>query len=356
MQLDLDTINPEFTVKPNEIAGTKVYLVFPSHMGVPWTSSNIILRSSIWDEDGYLISASFKKFFNWSEKDNIIPPPDSIIGTTAVEKIDGSALIVSKYKGQLIARTRGTFDASMFESNGFEIAVLKHKYPLAFEPPDNTSLIFEWYSPLNKIVLDYGTEPLLFLTGAVNHEDYSYFPQTHLDKLSITIKVPRPKTFTFASIDALLEDIKNLHGQEGCCLYYNNDQSIKKVKSTAYLAMHAFKSELSINNLLDLYISQGMPDYQSFMDHIENTYDYECMVMAIGPGSKICNAKQEADRIVDHMKQFAAKLPKDKKAGAELVFGAYGKTNRAGMVFAIRDHGDLNPDSYKKLIHQILPR
>ncbi len=32
----------------------------------------------------------------------------------AVEKLDGSTLIVSKYKGQYILRTRGTVDASTY--------------------------------------------------------------------------------------------------------------------------------------------------------------------------------------------------------------------------------------------------
>jgi hypothetical protein len=42
----------------------------------------------------------------------------------SVEKLDGSTLIVSKYNGQYILRTRGTVDASKL-ANGFELELFK---------------------------------------------------------------------------------------------------------------------------------------------------------------------------------------------------------------------------------------
>ena len=54
----------EFCVRECLIANTKCKLVFPNKMEIDWNDDNKIFRSSIWTEDGHLVSASFKKFTN----------------------------------------------------------------------------------------------------------------------------------------------------------------------------------------------------------------------------------------------------------------------------------------------------
>ena len=104
-----------------------VLLVQPVHIGCPWGLDNDIFRSSVWDLDGNLVSASFKKFFNWDEKPDLDPAPASLQGATLMEKVDGSTLIFSRYKGHTVIRTRGTVDARKQE-NGHEIDLLCEKY------------------------------------------------------------------------------------------------------------------------------------------------------------------------------------------------------------------------------------
>jgi hypothetical protein len=85
--LSIDTV--QFYVNQHIIDGNVVYLVHPKNMGVKWTNDNIHLRSSIWDSDGNLVSASFKKFTNWGENPENFPVPESLKNTTVVEKLDG---------------------------------------------------------------------------------------------------------------------------------------------------------------------------------------------------------------------------------------------------------------------------
>ena len=113
------------------IAGEKCFLVCPKDFGVQWNKDNLIFRSSIWNEQGEPVSLSFKKFFNWEEQKELVPFPSSTKNCSLIEKKDGSLLIISKYKNQIIHRTRGTFDASNLE-NGHEIEFLKQKYPKVF--------------------------------------------------------------------------------------------------------------------------------------------------------------------------------------------------------------------------------
>jgi hypothetical protein len=98
MKIDLSKIDmTNFNIKPNKINGEIIYLVVPVNIGCKWTKDNMIFRSSMWNSEGELISASFKKFFNWNEQPDLVPIPTDIKKLQAISKIDGSTLIVSKY-------------------------------------------------------------------------------------------------------------------------------------------------------------------------------------------------------------------------------------------------------------------
>lgn len=357
LEFPVQTISEDFNVKTSTQYGELLHLVTPGNIACVWTKDNLIFRSSIWDDNGNLVSPSFPKFFNWNEKDNIIPPPESLVGTTAVEKIDGSALIVSPFKGKTIIRTRGTFDVKVFE-NSIEIDWLKRQCPKAFQfDSEDYSYIYEWYSPKNRIVLDLGPVPKLFLIGAIWHDDYSLFGQDALDLMAIDFGVERPPTYYFENVEELLIKVKAFDGKEGVCLYYDKGQHIKKIKGSKYLAIHAFKNDLSINNLLEAYVLCDRPDYNTFYAYINDTYDYECAEIAKGDISKLVDANKEVNKILDHMKKFADRVrPLSRKEAALKIIGAYGKTSRSGYVFTLLDNKPLDNDAYKKLLHQVLPK
>lgn len=344
----------EFAKKEILIGDEKCYLIFPrkGFFGI-WTKDNLIFRSSIWNSNLELISASFKKFFNFDENPELNPP---INGSFSVlEKLDGSTLIVSKYKGNLIVRTRGTSDVSFFIDSSDEIDLFKSKYPEAFNPPENMSYIFEWESIKNQIVLKY-KEPDIKLINIVNHEDYSYRTQNDLDLVAKILGVSRPQRFTVESgIDDLKKYVKSWIGKEGVCIYYNRDQNIKKIKSDDYLLKHSLKSELDEEGCLDLYLKNGRPSYHNFLKKIEEIYDWEISEYLSPHVSRIIDANTEVLRTVEHMKTFLSKMELwSRKAKAEKIIASYGKTNRSGMVFQLIDNPDLTQEQYKKLYMQIL--
>lgn len=362
LKIDLNSIEKEsFMVHPHTIAGETCFLVQPIHVGAKWTKDNLIFRSSVWNSNGELVSASFKKFFNWGEQPDLCYTPFSLTangGCNLVEKIDGSTLIVSKYKGELIVRTRGTVDAAKLD-NGYEIELLKQKYPKVFSHAllnVGVSILFEWTTPTNKIVIDYGNEPQLFLVGMICHNDYSMYPQAILDLEAQNMNVSRPQRFNFASIKEMLEGVDAFKGQEGLCVYCNHDQDIRKVKSAAYLAAHRLKSELgSFDKLVDFYFTCGCPDYLAFKDKIEQLTDFELFNQIQGDVSRIAGGIKETKKISDSMGHFVTPLRSiTRKEAAEKIFQAYGKTNRASMAFKLLDGKILDDDDVKKLLYQTL--
>ena len=365
MKIDIDKVDrTQFMVHHfHSLNGEIVHLIQPQHIGTKWTQDNKHMRSVVVNYEGEVISASFPKFTNYGENPEHFPVPNSLKHCTVVEKLDGSTLIVSKYNGQYILRTRGTVDASTM-ANGFELELFKEKilFPLAKNIGNigetwEFSILFEWVSPINKIVLNYGDEPDWYLVGMIWHGDYELHSQSDLDDFAKQHNLKRPATYTFSDVNDLLQNVEEWKGKEGVCVYSKNDQSIHKVKSADYLIKHRFKSEATLENTLDLYFSYGKPLYQEFESKLTETFDYECFEMVRGYASQICDASKEVNKIVDGFKSFIdnqLKVLSTRKEQAQKVISSYSESNRSSMIFSLLDGKTLTADQHKKLFWQVL--
>lgn len=361
MKIDLTKIDSEnFMVHSHYVGEHLVWLVQPIHIGAHWTKDTLHFRSSVWDSEGNLISASFRKFFNWDEQPDVTPLPKSLAGARLMEKLDGSTLIFSRYKGVTIARTRGTVDAHKQE-NGYEVDVLLDMYPkfknfLESMETSPHSYIFEWLSPTNRIVINYGDIVDMKLIGMICNHDYFLQPQDMLDLVAKDFDLKRPESYSYDSIEEMKTSVEAFKGKEGLCVYYNDGQDIRKVKGAEYLAKHRMKSELSsIDKVIDLWFIAGRLDYQEFFDYCEKSFDFEVATDARGFISKICDAWKQVKVIEAAMHEKVKSLQgMSRKDQAVIVLQAYGNTNRASFVFQLLDGKTWNDDAYKKLLYQCL--
>ena len=366
MKINLDTIDREqFMVHQHLLNGEVLWLVQPQHIGCKWTQANKHFRSSLWNNDGELVSAGFPKFTNWGENPDNFPVPKSLTGTTVVEKLDGSLLIVSKYKGNLICRTRGTSDAVKLD-NGHELELFKKMFSAYHDMWDakydtwDFSLLFEWVSPNQKIILNYGDQPDWYLVGQVDHIDYALMSQHGLDELAKEHGWKRPVTYTFPTVEELLANVEQWKGKEGVCVYSKDGQQIHKVKGAWYLALHRMKEALaSFDKVVDVWYSQGEPDYQTFEANIISQFDWELWQQCRGDASRICDGAKEVNKIVDAFTSFVEKrlkpLPSRKEQAIETI-KAYGDTNRASFIFKLLDGKELSSEDRKKLMYQVLKK
>lgn len=367
MKINLQEIDQtQFMVHPHVIGGQTVYLVQPQHIGCKWTQANKHLRSSVWDSDGNPVSLSFPKFTNWGENPDNFPVPNSLKNTTVVEKLDGSLLIVSKWNGNLILRTRGTVDATVLD-NGYELENFREKILPTLEffgshhrnGTWDFSFLFEWVSPVNRIILNYGDQPEWYFVGVVWHKDYSLQLQDKLDDVAHAYGIKRPVTYTFPSVEDLIKNVEQWRGKEGVVIYSHNGQTLHKIKGFEYLKKHRFKSEATLENTLELYFQMGKPSYNDFSTQLQTTFDYECFEMVRGYVSQICDAYKQVQQIVSGFETFVngtLKLLPNRKAQAEKVLASYAVTNRAAMIFALLDGKQLSDDHMKKLFWQILKK
>lgn len=372
MKIDLQSIDPEsFMVHQHFVGENECYLVQPVHIGTSWNKDNLIYRSSLWDKEGNPVSLSFKKFFNYDEKPDIFPAPSDLKNAKLMEKLDGSTLIFSRYNGHTVIRTRGTVDARK-QANGHEIDFLLQKYSgfakMLNESNFDTfteSFVFEWLSPLNRIVLNYGDEPDMVLTAIIDHDNYSYASQDTLDSFAEMWNLRRPRTFSYNSVEEMKSAVEVLKDQEGLCVYYGNEQQIRKVKAASYLFLHRAKSEISsIEKVIDVYIDWFMDrhnlsheptGYVEFFEYLTEKFDFEIATMATGHASRICDAMKEVHKIMNALFEFAsARMNIARNIAAKEILQAYGSTGRSAIIFKMLDRKTIGTDDYKKLLYQVL--
>jgi len=361
MKININDIDSEeFLVKPVIFGGRGSFLVGPKSIKTKWKPETLIFRSSIWSEDGELLSAGKKKFHNAHECPEIDPLPASLRGARVLEKLDGSLGIFDFVNGVFSSRTRGTANSNQLE-NSADFEEIKGRYDIEgyLRRNPHLSLLCEITSPRQRIVIDYGDTPEAYLIGLVDKRDYSYLSQDEVAKVAAQLGMPRPRTYQFDSIESILAQLQELKGIEGYCLYYGNDQKIRKLKGNWYTCIHRLKSELSnTEKVLDLFLKEGSPSYEDFYKRISDFFDFEIAEQVRGTISKICDANKEALRIISYMQHFIeARLNGLTRAQqAKIVLDSYGATGRSGMCFKLLDGKTLDKEDYKKLILQIMKK
>jgi hypothetical protein len=360
-----DTI---FFVKPDKDAARLAFK--RGEEGLIWTQQNKFFRSSVWNAAGHLVSAGFPKFVNWGENVENFPVPQSIRDATIVEKLDGSCLILSKYNGHFIIRTRNTLDASSLK-NGHEIeifrrTILPNLNAYNYGNTWSLSWLFEWTSPEQRVIIDYGDKPNWSLIGIIDHSKYELIGQEILDQTARMLKLPRPKTYSFRDIthEELIKEVDKWKGLEGVVVYTGNGQVLHKVKSAWHLALHRMKTELgSRDKVIKVWFQMGKPAYKEFHELISKHFDYELAQQVLGDISIICDAWKKVNVIVESFKKFIQtrlltlgdpQNAKIRKEMADVVISSYGKTNRANYIFTLLDGKELDDDALEKLLYQCI--
>lgn len=280
----------EFNFKECEVAGDKCWLITPREIGCKWTDEVARFRSVIITQDTHqTVSQGFGKFTNYGERPDFEPWDDSW-EFEARHKLDGSLLIVSYYKGQLVARTRGTVDARNLQ-NGHEIDLLIKKYPEAFDNEllrtETYTFLFEWTTPSNIIVLREHDEPTLTLLGIVDYGEnveneepdarngIYYLSEAECDDIAKVLDVPRPEAYHYASLAECLADVVAWQGKEGVVM--RKGQIRRKVKGDAYCELHKISTGLvTIKNVVELFMATPrFTKYSEFYHYVETTKDFE---------------------------------------------------------------------------------
>ena len=216
-----------------------------------WNYSEKVQYEGLWDEillqtrglvtdniTGEIIARPWKKFFNIEE--NKYTPTSKF---DVYEKMDGSLIIAFQLYGSWIFCTRGSFTSDQAKAAS---KLFYSKYNSKFMNMDTTYL-FEYISPWNRIVVDYGDEEKLTLLGAIRTEDGFEAPWEHLELVSNENNIPLVKKYDGIKDYTQLKQIIKPN-QEGYVIRFENGDRIK-IKGEEYLRLHKIMTQISTTSI-----------------------------------------------------------------------------------------------------------
>jgi hypothetical protein len=304
----IPNLGEQFNCKEGMIAGDECVLITPKELGVAWNDTNKHYRSVvIRKSDGKVINRGFSKFCNWGEAPTF-EPWDSCWEFEARQKLDGSLAIISSHNGQIIFRTRGTFDARNLE-NGHEVDQLIEKYQIHSWKPvfdEGCTMLCEWVTPSRVIVVRESNEPELVLLGVIDNETAQLQSQYSCDYVAKKFNLRRPIKYHYNSVAECLDDVKLWQDKEGVVLYHEPTQTLKKCKAELYLSRHRLKSHISsISNLVDFYMTTGKEaDYSAFFKVVEQSLDFELATQAAKDIGRVIVAHQIINAEIAHVNGY----------------------------------------------------
>lgn len=330
-----------------------------------WTADNLWLRSRIEDLEGRTVSQGFGKFFNlgmgptWcaTRVEDIAAAAEKGDAFASI-KLDGSLFVRSVHEKGVILRTRGSMGYDHLE-NGWEVdQIFRAKYPKLWDLSlfADRSLLFEWTTPNNRIVIGY-TEPELTLIGAVNHAGMRYETLKWLGGASDALSMPIVRHWPLDSL-GLLQMMSSLETEkriEGWVVRLRGEQHLVRIKCEPYLAKHRLKSNLSTEGLVDLWFVQGRPTYTEFMRWFEAQYDEEMAMWALPAVSRMFDGIRELNDIVSTIEgkvRDALRTGLARKDFAISMLNQYGQTKKFALCMQLYTGRTDNTEVLKGILLQ----
>ena len=187
-----------------------------------WSSELLIARGLVVDEYGTIIGRPIPKFFN----DYEVTPPNGGYGDygdfEVTEKMDGSLIIMSFYRGGVIFSTRGSFTS---EQAVKAKEIYEEKYS-DIEIDVEFTYCFEVIYPKNRIVVDYGGEEDLILLAKIN-------TKTGEEVDDVCFRQVVKYDLTYSEMKAM-----DLENKEGFVVRFMKDNYRIKVKFESYIFLH----------------------------------------------------------------------------------------------------------------------
>lgn len=273
---------PEFIVSEKEYFTIISYVLAGVETFPPITDHASMIRREcrglIFDKDGWIISRRYHKFFNVNERPDVaFENVDLSRPHIILEKLDGSMVtpvpvnIVRDGEGNRIsfdirwATKMGITDTSM-QAEVFVASRPQYAELARWAINTNVTLIFEWCSNKNRIILDY-PEDQLVLTAIRNNLTGEYPSYKTLKYIGQQQKIPVVKALEVSLLREgnLLETIAEWEDTEGIVIRFDNGHMLK-VKCEWYVLRHRSKDMITREYVvIDMLVNSGADDISSFL-------------------------------------------------------------------------------------------
>ncbi len=240
-------------------------------------------------------------------------------GLLATRKLDGVCLLRYVQNGQVKWRTRRNIKVGQVcetIDNRFEIEEFCKQSPVLNDPSvyPGLTIIFEWTSDLNQIVVKYD-KPELTLIAAVSYKqgvpwydaELQLLTLAELKEISEALNVPMVEHFYLNSeteVDALIVNLINADNDEGYVLRFDGEQRYVKIKSDWWIILAACKEKFTTNMAVSLWMHLGMPPWKSYQDQIVKTFGEDAWNLAMPVVSAMYDGIRQVTSIWEHIDKF----------------------------------------------------
>jgi T4 RnlA family RNA ligase len=224
------------------------------------------------DETGDIVARPFKKFFNIEEGKHT--PTEKY---DVYMKMDGSLIICFYYQGSWILASRGSFTSDQARA----ASKLFYKEYGSDGMNMDTTYLFEFTAPWNRIVVDYGDREELTLLGGIRTEDGVESPWWHLDNVSQLNGISLVQKYDSIEDYTKLKELI-FPDEEGYVIRFSNGDRMK-IKGEEYIRLHRIMTQISttsiwdsLKNGEDIYkLIEDVPDefYDKISNYVETTLD-----------------------------------------------------------------------------------
>jgi len=223
-----------------------------------WDDVTIQCRGLILDSNGNIVGRPFPKFFNIEQ--NLHTPTENF---EVFDKVDGSLIIMCRYKGNEIIATRGSFVSDQAKETNRILSEYDSGEYLTISDflCFGYTLLFECLYPENRIVVDYKGARKLVMLGAydkygneVSYDNLPYWPD----------KVKRYSGLDYQSIKEL-----NTPNSEGFVVRFDNGSRCK-IKFEDYVRLHKILTNCSTTAIFECLSTNG--NLNKFLEDVPDEF------------------------------------------------------------------------------------
>lgn len=250
-------------------------------------------RSLILDLTTYsVVSRKFDRFFNLGENPEFYTDFDWD-NCHIMEKADGSLIGIyynpnthryeissrSQAKCEMDHEVFGNFKLAIMDTLGFANDDMFQKYFSRVLNSKNITFIFEFISPLNRIVTPYTESSLVFLGGTYKNgnwllkEQMEYIMDHYFKDINVRLPEFYSATKNIDDLITLANSLPNL--KEGFVLWDEKSNKRVKLKSTAYLVAHRIRGENTkptYKNILSLIFTGEADEFLAYFPEYKDLF------------------------------------------------------------------------------------
>lgn len=217
-----------------------------------------------------LVTLPYKKFFNLNEKpyvnlDIIKGYYDKGYKFIIKDKLDGSLINISKYNGQVVVTSSGSFTSSQV----YKAIELLNRYKYFVDNMrEDYTYMFEIIYPDNRVVVDYKDTEDIFLTGIRNKKTFTLVKDEEIKNIVQKYGL-KMTSYDNRNFEQILDATKeySYKDKEGWVIKVEEMELLFKLKCDDYINAHKyFTTSFTDKNIACLIKEEKIDDYLARLD------------------------------------------------------------------------------------------